>query len=351
MKAVIQSKYGPPEEVLSVGEVDKPAAGDSEVLVRVRAAAVHADLWHAVTGRPYSWRFMLGWRAPKRPVPGTDLAGVVESVGARVTRFKPGDEVFGETLHGFGLSNGGAFAEYASAPEQSLTLKPQNVTFEQAASIPSSGYIAWANLIPAGACMEGQWVLVNGAGGGVGTIALQMLKARGAHVTVVDAGPKLGMLRALGADETIDYTRTNFLEYSLDQGIQYDLIFDVASNFTLQECRRVLKPAGLFVWIGHEHYGRAKGGSFLGSGFPQMFRLMARNISGDPNLPKMKFPPVIPKLADALAAMRDLMSEGKLIPYVEKAYPLESVADAFRALEEGKVLGKVVLTPKSGEQR
>jgi NADPH:quinone reductase-like Zn-dependent oxidoreductase len=351
MKAIIQHKYGPSDEVLSVGEIDKPAIAEDEVLVRVRAAAVHADLWHAVTGRPYSWRFMLGWFTPKRPVPGTDLAGVVESVGTRVTRFKPGDEVFGETLRSFGLSNGGAFAEYASAPEQSLALKPQNVTFEQAASVPSSGYIAFANLIAAGASMEGQRVLVNGAGGGVGTIALQMLKARGAHVTAVDTGPKLRMLQSLGADETVDYTRTNFLEHSFDRGIQYDLIFDIASNFTLQECRRALKPAGLFIWIGHEHYGRAKGGPFLGRGFPQMFRLMARSVFGDPNLPKIKFPIVIPKLQDAIAAMRDLMAEGKLIPFVERAYPLESVAEAFRALEEGKVLGKVVLTPKQGEQQ
>jgi len=281
---------------------------------------------------------MLGWRSPRHPVPGTDLAGVVESVGTRVTRFKPGDEVFGETLRGFGLANGGAFAEYASAPEQSLALKPQNVTFEQAASIPSSGYIAFANLTRAGASMQGQRVLVNGAGGGVGTIALQMLKARGAHVTAVDAGPKLSMLQSLGADETVDYTRTNFVE----QGIQYDLIFDIASNLSLQECRRALKPAGIYVWIGHEHYGNAKGGPFLGRGFPQMFRLMARSVFGDPNLPKIKFPIVIPSLKDAMAAMRDLMAEGKLIPFVE-AYPLESVADAFRTLQDGKVFGKVVL--------
>ena len=339
MKAVIHHQYGPPDEVLSIGEIDKPVPGDEEVLVRVRAACVHADLWHSVTGTPYSWRMMLGWRAPIHPVPGTDLAGIVESVGTRVTRFKPGDEVFGATVRSFALGNWGAFAEYASAPEQSLALKPGNVTFEQAASVPASGYIAFSNLIPAGTSMERQRVLVNGAGGGVGTIALQMLKARGAHVTAVDAGPKLAMLQSLGADETIDYTRTNFLE----QGLQYNLIFDIASNFSLQECRRVLKPAGLFVWIGHEHYGRAKGGRFLGRGFPQMFRLMARGVFGDPNLPKLKFPIVIPSLKDAIAAMQHLMAEGKLIPFVQRAYPLESVAEAFRALEEGKVLGKVVV--------
>jgi NADPH:quinone reductase-like Zn-dependent oxidoreductase len=339
MKAVVQEKYGSPGDVLTLRQIDKPVAGDDEVVVRVRAACVHADLWHSVTGTPYSWRMMLGWRVPRHPVPGTDLAGVVESVGPRVTRFKPGDEVFGETVRGFAIGNGGAFAEYASAPEQSLALKPGNVTFEQASSVPASGYIAFANLIPAGASMDGQRVLVNGAGGGVGTIALQMLRARGAHVTAVDAGPKLGMLQSLGAEVTVDYTRTNFLE----QGIQYDLIFDVASNLSLQQCRRALKPAGLYVWIGHEHYGRAKGGRFLGRGLPQMFGLMVRSVFGDPNLPKLKFPLVIPTLKDAIAAMRDLMAEGKLIPFVERAYPLESAAEAFRALEEGKVLGKVVL--------
>jgi NADPH:quinone reductase-like Zn-dependent oxidoreductase len=349
MKAIVQDKYGAPGDVLRLREIDKPVIAEDEVLVRVRAASVHADIWHSVTGRPYSWRLMTGLFGPKRPVPGTDIAGVVESVGARVTWFKPGDEVFGLTVRGFGIGNGGAFAEYAAAPEQSLALKPPNITFEQASSVPASGYIAFANLAGsnagAGNNMGGQHVLVNGAGGGVGTIAVQMLKARGAHVTAVDAGPKLSMLKSLGADETVDYTRTNFT----DLGIQYDLIFDIASNLTLQECRRALKPAGRFVWIGHEHYGRAPGGPFLGSGFPQIFRLMVRGLFGDPNLPKMKFPPVIPTLKDANAAMRELMVEGKLIPYVERAYPLESAAEAFRALEEGKILGKVVLTVKQPE--
>jgi NADPH:quinone reductase-like Zn-dependent oxidoreductase len=277
-------------------------------------------------------------------VPGTDIAGIVESVGARVTHFKPGDEVFGGTTRGFAIGNWGAFAEYAAAPEQSLALKPHHVTFEQAASVPASGYIAFANLAGVGNNMAGQCVLVNGAGGGVGTLAIQMLKARGAHITAVDAEPKLGMLKSLGADETVDYTRTNFLERSLELGIRYDLIVDIASNLSLPECRRALKAAGLFIWIGHEHYGRAKGGRFLGSGFPQIFRLMLRAIFRDPNLPKMKFPPEIPSLKDALAAIRDLMAEGKLIPYVERAYPLECAAQAFRLLEEGKVLGKLVLT-------
>lgn len=341
MRAILQSKYGPPPEVLRIAEIERPTIQkEDEVLVRVHAASVHADTWHAVTGRPYSWRMMSGLRAPKHPVPGTDIAGVVESVGTGVTRFKPGDQVFGETMRSFILGNGGAFAEYARAPEQSLALKPQNVTFEQAASVPASGYIAFANLTHVAANMGGQRALVNGAGGGVGTIALQMLKARGAHVTVVDAGPKLGMLQSLGADETVDYTRTNFIE----QGIQYELIFDIASNLTLKECKRALKPAGLYVWIGHEHYGNAKGGRLFGRGIPQMLGLMAKAVFGDPNLPKMKFPVAIPSLKDALAEMRNLMSQGKLIPFVE-AYPLESVAEAFRSVEEGRARGKAVLVP------
>ena len=348
MKAIVQDKNGPPADVLTLREIDKPIIRDDEVLVRVRAAALHADIWHAVTGRPTYLRFLLGWSAPKRPVPGTDLAGVVESIGAHVTRFKPGDEVFGATIRSFTLANGGAFAEYASAPEQSLALKPPNVTFEQAASVPSSGYIAFANLTRLGANLAGQRVLVNGAGGGVGTIAVQMLKARGAHVTAVDMGPKLAMLQSLGADETLDYTRTNFVEHSVDRGTQYDLVFDVAANLSLQECKRALKAAGLYIWIGHEHYGRAGGGRFFGHGFPQMFRLMAKGIFGDPNLPKMKFPIVIPKLEDSITAMRDLMAEGKLTPVVE-IYPLESGAAAFRAVEEAKVLGKLVFV--NGEKQ
>jgi NADPH:quinone reductase-like Zn-dependent oxidoreductase len=338
MRAVVQSKYGPPAEVLRLADVPKPPFADDEVLVRVRAACVHADLWHSVTGKPYVWRLMMGWRAPKRPVPGTDLAGIVEAVGARVTRFKPGDEVFGASTRGLALGNWGAFAEIAAAPEQSLALKPPNVTFEQAASVPASGYIAFINLIPAGDRLAGKRALVNGSGGGVGTIALQMLKARGAQVTAVDSGPKLDMLRSLGADDTIDYTRTNFIE----QGVRYDLILDVASNLSLGECRRALTPAGLYCWIGHEHYGRAKGVPLVGRGFPQMFGLMARAILRDPNLPPFKVPIVIPPLHEALAAMRELMAAGRLAPFIE-AYPLESVGEAFRRMEEGAVLGKAVL--------
>jgi NADPH:quinone reductase-like Zn-dependent oxidoreductase len=339
MRAIVQEAYGPPTQVLRLADIPRPVlAKDDEVLVRVCAASVHADVWHSVTGRPYALRLMSGWRTPHHPVPGNDLAGVVESVGPRVTRFKPGDEVFGATTRSFSAANGGAFAEYVCAPEQSLALKPRNVTFAQAASVPASGYIAFANLAAAGANMEGQRALVNGAGGGVGTIALQMPKARGAIVTAVDTGPKLGMLRSIGADDTIDHTQTNFVELET----RYDLIVDIASNLSLDACRGVLTPAGLFVLIGHEHYGRAKGGPILGRGIPQMFRLMARSLARDPNLPRLKFPIVIPSLAEAIAALRELMADGKLTPLVE-TYPLDSAAEAFSRLEEGHVVGKAVL--------
>ena len=339
MRAIVQSGYGRPAEVLRLAEIRRPAIAQDEVLVRVHAAAVHADVWHSVSGLPYTFRLMTGWRAPREPVPGTDLAGVVEAVGSRVTRFTPGDEVFGATTRGFPVGHGGAFAELAAAPEQSLALKPANVTFEQAASVPASGYIAWANLLPAGRDLHRKRALVNGAGGGVGTLALQMLKARGARVTAVDAGPKLAMLRALGADETIDYTRDNVLEH----GGRYDLLLDIASNLRLRSCRRVLTPTGLFVWIGHEHYGRSGGSRLVGRSIPTMMGLMARSFLRDPNVPRVKFPIVMPKLQDALAAMRDLMADGSLVPPIEPL-PLESVADAFRRLEEGTVFGKVVLT-------
>lgn len=340
MRAIVQSSYGPASEVLRLAEVPAPTIREDEVLVRVRAASVHADVWHSVTGYPYYWRLMSGWRGPKHPVPGNDLAGIVESVGSRVTRFKPGDEVFGQTLRGFAVGNGGAFAEYAAAPEETLALKPRSVTFEQAASVTASGYIACSQLARFPTNMQRQRALVNGAGGGVGTIALQVLKARGAHVTAVDAGPKLNMLRSLGADETIDYTQTNFI----DRGTRYDLIFDIASNLSFNHCKGALNPAGLYIWIGHEHFGRAKGSRFLGSGIPQAVRLMVKALFRDPHLPKMDFPPVIPKLSDMLEEMRNLMDAGKLTPAVEP-YPLDSVADAFRSLEEARTLGKVVLVP------
>ena len=240
MKAIVQDTYGS-ADVLELRDIDRPVVEDDEVLVRVRAASVHPDVWHVLTGLPYVLRLMgAGLRKPKNPVPGTDLAGVVDSVGKNVTRFQPGDEVFGETMRGLQWVNGGAYAEYATAPEDALALKPANVTFEQAAAVPTSALIALPSLRAGGEIQAGQRVLVNGAGGGVGAIAVQLAKAFGADVTGVDCTSKLDMVRSIGADQVIDYTQEDFTR----RGERYDLIFDIPGNHSLSDCRRALTPGG-----------------------------------------------------------------------------------------------------------
>ena len=270
METVVQDKYGPPDDVLQLREIDEPVVGDDEVLVRVRAASVHPDVWHAVTGRPYVLRLMgAGLLKPKNTVPGTDLAGLVKSVGKDVTRFGPGDEVFGETHKVNVWRNGGAFAEYASVPQDALALKPKGVTFEQAAAVPTSGFIALHNLQQGGPIQPGQSVLINGAGGGVGAIAVQLAKAYGARVTGVDSAEKMEMVRSLGADHVIDYTQEDFTQ----GGERHVLILDVASNLSLSACKGALTPTGIYVLIGHDHFGDSAG-RILGS-LPRVLKLAA----------------------------------------------------------------------------
>jgi len=251
MKAIVQERYGSPDD-LELREVAEPVVGDGEVLVRVRAASVHPDVWHVVTGQPYVLRLMgAGFARPKNPIPGTDMAGIVESVGKSVTQFRPGDSVFGETIVAQAWVNGGAFAEYVSVRKDLLARKPDNVTFEQAASVPTSGFIALQNLRGLRQRRPGLKVLINGGGGGVGALALQIAKAYGAHVTAVDGTSKLAMLLSLGADEVVDYTREDFTR----RGVRYDLIFDVPGNYPFSACRRALEPDGRYVLIGHERFG------------------------------------------------------------------------------------------------
>lgn len=339
MKAVVQERYGPPGEVLRVREVDRPVIGDDEVLVRVRAAAVHPDVWHTVTGRPWILRLMgAGARRPKDPVPGMDVAGTVESVGGGVTRFAPGDEVFGATYRELWWRNGGAFAEYASAPAESLAAKPGGVTFEQAAAVPTSGFIALLNLRCGEWIQPGQRVLVNGAGGGVGSIAVQLAKARGARVTAVDGRAKLEMIRSLSADRVLDYAGED-----VTRGPErYDLVFDVASNLSLADCARVLAPGGVHVLIGHDHFGRARG-RILGS-VPRMLGYFALS----PFLSQLKNPnpdAPAPTVADGIALLRELLHEGKVTPVIDRVYPLEQVAEAMRRLQEGRARGAILVTP------
>jgi NADPH:quinone reductase-like Zn-dependent oxidoreductase len=334
MKAVLQTKYGAPDD-LELRDVDKPFVGDDEVLVRVRAASLHPDVWHVVAGRPYVLRLMgAGLFKPKNSIPGTDMAGIIESVGKKVTKFRQGDEVFGETIRSHQWTNGGAFAEYVSVPQDFLALKPANVTFEQAASVPTSGFIALLNLRGESVIRPGQKVLVNGAGGGVGAIALQIAKARGAHVTAVDSRSKLSMLRSLGADEAIDYTQEDFTK----RDVRYDLIFDVPGNHSFSACKRALKPDGKYVLIGHEKFG-ASGKRFLGL-LPLMFKLiflsffMKQLRLGRSSIPSRK---------SVMAMLRELLEAGKITPIIDSTYPLSEAREALRHMIEDELHGKVII--------
>jgi NADPH:quinone reductase-like Zn-dependent oxidoreductase len=267
MKAIVQDAYGSPDDVLRLKDIDKPMVKDDKVLVRVHAASVHPDVWHVVRGLPYVLRLMgAGLLKPKNSVPGTDVAGHVESVGKNVTHFQAGDEVFGETIKGYQWTNGGAYAEYVSVPQYTLALKPDNITFEQAAAPPTSGLIALQNLNEE-RLQPGQRVLINGAGGGVGVLAVQIAKAYGAEVTGVDSTGKLEMVRSIGADHVIDYTTEEFTQ----SGERYDLIFDIPGNHPFSDCRRALTPEGTYVLIGHDHFGES-GGRGLGS-LPRFLKL------------------------------------------------------------------------------
>ena len=337
MKAVIQDKYGLPDDVLRLREIDMPAVGDDDVLVRVRAASVHADIWHVVTGQPYALRLMGGGLSrPKNPVPGTDMAGIVEAIGRNVTRFRPNDEVFGETVKANQWTNGGAFAEYVSVHQDAVAVKPGNISFEQAAAVPTSGLIVLNNLQGQRAIRPGQKVLINGAAGGVGSLAVQIAKAYGAHVTGVDSTAKLEMVRSLGADRVIDYTKEDFTRL----GERYDLIFDIASTLSLSDSRRALAPTGIYVLIGHDHYGKA-GRRVLGS-LPRFF-LLAAISPFVRQLSKMFFEPLDRRVT--MPVLREFLEAGKLTPIIDRTFPLSEVPAAIRYLQEGTARGKIVIVP------
>ncbi len=335
MKAIVQDAYGSPD-VLELRDIDEPVAQDHEVIVRVRAASVHPDVWHVVTGLPYILRVMgAGLRKPKNPVPGTDLAGIVESVGANVTRFQPGDEVFGETIETLQWVNAGAYAEYAAAPENALALKPANVTFEEAAAVPTSALIALPSLRAGGGIQAGQKVLVNGAGGGVGSVAVQLAKAFGAEVTGVDCTSKLEMIRSLGADHVLDFTREDFTR----RDERYDLIFDIPGNRSLSACRRALEPTGTYVLIGHDNYGKGMR-RWVGL-VPRMIKLMVMSLFVG-QLPGVRGPK--PTKPESMALLKELLESGELTPHIDRTYPLSEVPDALRYLQEGAAKGKVIIS-------
>ena len=317
MKAIVYCNYGSPD-VLKCEEIEKPTAGDNEVLIKVRAASVNPLDWRIMRGRPYILRILFGLRKPTITRPGRDVAGQVEAVGRNVTQFKPGDEVFGACR--------GAFAEYACTSESALAMKPDNVTFEQAASVPVAALTALQGLRDKGQIQPGQKVLINGAAGGVGTFAVQIAKSFGADVTGVCSTRNVDMVRSVGADQVIDYTQEDFTK----RGQHYDIIFDSVGNHSLFACRRVLNPKGIYIIVGGPGIAplaRAITALVLSRFVSQnMVMVLARIRSKD------------------LTIMKELMEAGKVTPVIDRHYRLSEVPEAIRYLEEGHARGKVVIT-------
>ncbi|HET9740892.1 MAG TPA: NAD(P)-dependent alcohol dehydrogenase [Solirubrobacteraceae bacterium] len=322
MKAIVQDTYGS-ADVLELRDVDEPDIADDEVLVQVHAAGVDRGVWHVMTGLPYPLRLAgYGLRAPKTPVPGSDVAGVVEAVGKDVTRFRPGDKVFG--------IGKGTFAEYARASEDKLAPRPANLTFKQAAVVPISGLTALQALRDHAKVQPGQKVLITGASGGVGSYAVQLAKGFGAEVTAVCSTAKVDMVGSLGADHVIDYMLDDFA----DGRQRYDVIVDIGGTPSLTRLRRALASKGTLVITGGETDGR-----WLGGVDRQLRALLLSPFVGQ-------------KLAtfvsrenhEDMIVLKELIEAGKLAPVVDRTYPLADAPQAIRYLEQGHARGKVVIT-------
>ncbi len=321
MRAIVRAEYGPPE-VLRVIEMERPTPGPDEVLIRIRAASVNPLDWHYMRGIPYAVRLQSGIRRPKDSRLGHDVAGQVEAAGRNVTRFKAGDEVFGTCR--------GAFAEFACASENSLVVKPQNVTFEQAAAVPVAALSALQALRDKGGIRPGQKVLVNGASGGVGTFAVQLAKGFGAEVTGVCSSRNVDMVRSIGADHAVDYSREDFTR----AGLRYDLILDTVGNHSLSDRRRALTKTGTLVLVGGSETGR-----WLG---PLAGMLKA---AAQARFVSQKLLPFMARLnRDDLMALHELVGAGKIVPVIDCIYPLSDVPQAIRHLEGGHARGKIVIT-------
>ena len=318
MKAIVQDGYGL-AGVLHLREIAKPAVADDQVLVRVRAASANAMDGHFLHP-PVAVRVFFGLRRPKVPIRGADLAGVVEAVGKRVTRFRPGDEVFGTAR--------GTFAEYASTREDRLEIKPRGLSFEQAAAIPVAGLTALQGLRDKAKVQPGQRVLIYGAGGGVGTFAVQIAKALGARVTAITSTRNLDLIRSLGPEEVLDYQREDFTR----RPERYDVFFDVAANRPLRDCRRVLTPKGCFVAV-----GAAKGGT--GAAVGRMLASFALSFFSQ----RMKSVMARVRQEDLLA-LRQLIEAGKVSPVIERTYSLSETPEALQYIASGQARAKVVIT-------
>jgi NADPH:quinone reductase-like Zn-dependent oxidoreductase len=320
MKAIVYERYGSPD-VLELREVEKPVPKDNEILIKVYAASVNDWDWGLLRGKPFVNRLLFGLLKPKIKILGVDIAGQVEAVGGNVKKFQPGDEVFGD-LSGCGW---GGFAEYVCALENALSLKPASITFEEAAAVPQAAVLALQGLRDKRQIQPGQKVLINGAGGGAGTFAVQIAKSFGAEVTGVDSTSKLDMMRSIGADQVIDYTREDFTK----NGQRYDLILDFAAYHSIFDYKRALSPKGIYVMVGGSS-ARIFQVMFLGpwismTGSKKMGILMHK-----PN--------------KDLAFMKELFEAGKVVPIIDRRYPLNETAEALRYFGEGHAQGKVVIT-------
>jgi NADPH:quinone reductase-like Zn-dependent oxidoreductase len=321
MRAIVQERYGSADN-LRLAQIATPEPGDDEVLLRVHAAGLDRGTWHLMTGRPFAMRLALGFRGPKNPVPGLDVAGTVVAVGPAVTDHSVGDEVFGISK--------GSFAEYAVARADKLVRKPAVLTFEQAAVVPVSALTAQRAVVDVGQVQSGQKVLVIGASGGVGSYAVQVAKASGAEVTGVASTAKLDLVRGLGADHVIDYTRDDFA----DGEKRYDLIIDIAGNPSLSHLRRALTPSGTAVLTGGEEGENITGGMGRQLRAMLLSPFVGQRLTGF--VPKERGTD-IQRLAERIEA-------GALVPSIDRTYPLDQVPEAMRRLEAGDVRGKVAIT-------
>lgn len=320
MRAIVTTKYGSPD-VLQLNEVDKPTIKDDEVLVKVRAASVNAGDWHMLRGTPFPIRFVSGLFKPKNAIPGADFSGVIEAVGSSVTEYKPGDEVFGD----LSSSGWGAFAEYVAAPADAVVLKPTGATFEEAAAAPMAGATALKGFRNQGQIQPGDKVLVIGAGGGVGTFAVQIAKSYGAEVTGVCSTDKVGMVRSIGADHVIDHSREDVTQ----SDNLYDFILDTAAFRASSDYLPRLSDEGVYVLVGGSTK-RMIQVMFAGGGKTPAGRKRISTFLSKPNRPD-------------LDALRALMETGKLKPAIGERYTLSELPEAMRRVEEGRAVGKAVI--------
>jgi NADPH:quinone reductase-like Zn-dependent oxidoreductase len=319
MKAIVQHRYGSPN-VLRYKDIDKPVVSDGEVLVRTHAAAVNIGDWHLLRGVPYVMRLVVGLRKPKREIPGTDVAGRVEAVGGHVKQLRPGDEVFGWCE--------GAFAEYACAPENNFLPKPANLTFEQAAAVGDSAFTALNAVRDQGKVQPGHEVLINGASGGVGTFAVQIAKSFGARVTGVCSTRNIDLVRSIGADHVVDYTREDFAQ----SGQRYDVMLDVVGSRSLPDCRKVLTARGTYVLVGVLDLGRW-------FGLARQLKVLALS----PFVRQKMRVFIVRHNREDLVALKELVEAEKVTPVVDRRYELSAVPEALQHQGEGHPQGKIVI--------